>query len=297
MRVWLLALLLCVPATARSEPGELAAARAATTQLTFAPGHASLSGSGRDALKTIANMMHAKAALQIVVIGHGEPDLAKRRAEVVKWFLVDVGVETDRIATRVQPAAGTPIELRFQPPARHHTPVARVAPAVPPATGAKPEVRGVPSVRHEPAPAHDVTSVVGLFGDDDDDTSSRRHVGSALESEIAALHDAHVTIGGGASSGFRDSSAPQLAVRPAPPPLAPLALSITSVVIVSHGPETRAHEDLARIRYRVDDTTAGAAMRARIRAQRRSHGTVHPASGTTPKAPSHRPGRGGSAGR
>jgi hypothetical protein len=258
----LLALLLCAPAiTVRAEPAELATATEAAARLTFDPGHARLTVAAREALKPVASAMQAKATLRIVIVGHGEAALAKRRVDVVKWFFVDAGVESDRIETRVNSAPGAPIELQFQGVAARRdgaavraAPVVRMAPVVR-AMRTVPAVHREPAVRVEPPPADELPAAANLFGD----SGTRRHAGADLDAQIEAARHAQVTIGGSAS-GFRDSAAaPPLAVRP-------LELSIATVTVSS---AVVRHEDVARIRYRADDTP-DAGTRAVIRAQRRA---------------------------
>jgi hypothetical protein len=247
-----LAVLFCVPAvTARAEPAELATATEAATKLAFDPGHARLTGAAREALRPVANTMQAKTTLRITIVGHGESSLAKRRAEVVKWFFVDAGVESDRIDTRVNSTPGAPIELQFQGvAARREGGVVRAAPAVR-------TVRPLAVMHHEPAvriessPAHAVPTVTDLFVD----THPRRHAGVDLDVQMANARHPPVTIGS-SESGSRDSG-PRLAVRP---------LELSSVTVtVSSTPER--HDDLARIRYRADEAP-DAGTRAVIRAQR-----------------------------
>ena len=66
-------------------------------------------------------MLRAHPELAITVTGHPDKagaagdDLAKRRAEAVKWFLVDEGIEQARITTGVGAVGRAPIELALQP--------------------------------------------------------------------------------------------------------------------------------------------------------------------------------------
>jgi hypothetical protein len=258
VRSTLLALLLCAPAiTARAEPADTATATEAAARLTFDPGHARLTVAAREALKPVASAMQVKTTLRIVIVGHGDTGLARRRADVVKWFFVDAGVESDRIDTRVNPAPGSPIELQFQSvAARREGTAVRTTPVVR-ALRPMPAVHSKVEVRAETSPSgagsiDDSPQVAGLF----DDTSVRRTAGADLDRQIEAARNAQVTIGGSAS-GSRDTAPPQLGVRT-------LELSISSVGV--SGPVER-HEEVARIRYRADEAP-DAGTRASIRAQR-----------------------------
>ena len=55
--------------------------------------------------------------VKIAIVGHpakaGGDDLARRRAEGVKWYLVDQGVLADRIVTRVGPVDERAIDLQL----------------------------------------------------------------------------------------------------------------------------------------------------------------------------------------
>ena len=44
----------------------------------------------------------------------GDADLAKKRAEAVKWYLVDQGVAQDQIETIAGPDADKPIEITLR---------------------------------------------------------------------------------------------------------------------------------------------------------------------------------------
>ena len=91
-------------------------ATAVASKLTFETGHARLSDASKTAIEPVVRVMHAHPDLHIVVTGHAIDrrggDIAKRRADVVKWYLVDTGITPDRIYTRVSDqAAASVIEL------------------------------------------------------------------------------------------------------------------------------------------------------------------------------------------
>jgi OOP family OmpA-OmpF porin len=89
-------------------PAEITAALA--TIVKFEPGRARVTDAAGAALGRLLALLQAQPALRIAIVGHPErpdaagDDLARRRAEAVKWYLVDQGVAGDRIATRVVPA-------------------------------------------------------------------------------------------------------------------------------------------------------------------------------------------------
>jgi OOP family OmpA-OmpF porin len=89
-------------------PAEITAALA--TMVKFEPGRARVTDTAGAALGRLLALLQARPALRIAIVGHPErpdaagDDLARRRAEAVKWYLVDQGIAGDRIATRVAPA-------------------------------------------------------------------------------------------------------------------------------------------------------------------------------------------------
>jgi OOP family OmpA-OmpF porin len=92
-------------------PPEMTAALA--TLVKFEPGRARVTDAAGTALAPLLALLQNQPALRIAITGHPEhperpdaagEDLARRRAEAVKWYLVDQGVTGDRIATRVEPA-------------------------------------------------------------------------------------------------------------------------------------------------------------------------------------------------
>ncbi|HEY1558730.1 MAG TPA: OmpA family protein [Kofleriaceae bacterium] len=137
----------CAP---RPPPGDDASALSGVvaTKLHFDPGLARLDVTAKTALRPLVNAMHSRPGVRIVVVGHVAADVrskteatAKRRAEAVKWYLVDQGVETERIATRISKIVMEPvIELEIadgramapQPAAAVKPPPARVM--MPPAS-------------------------------------------------------------------------------------------------------------------------------------------------------------------
>lgn len=88
-----------------SVPDTVLIAIASAQAMEFEPGRARLNDGAKESLGGLAAMLtdHADARLEVVVhaerAGAAAADLAKRRADAIKWFLVDQGVVADRIAT------------------------------------------------------------------------------------------------------------------------------------------------------------------------------------------------------
>jgi outer membrane protein OmpA-like peptidoglycan-associated protein len=96
-------------------PDEVAAALAGT--LRFAPHHAKVTEAAAAALREWLEVLERHPEQRLVIIGHAEraggEDLARRRAEAAKWYLVDRGIAEDRITARVGPVPGAPA-ITFQ---------------------------------------------------------------------------------------------------------------------------------------------------------------------------------------
>ena len=70
-------------------------------------------GKGTGTLRRIVHgVLDRNPELRLVIIGHpdrdGADELAQRRAEAVKWHLIDQGIPEDRVVTRVGAVAGPP---------------------------------------------------------------------------------------------------------------------------------------------------------------------------------------------
>jgi OOP family OmpA-OmpF porin len=100
-------------------PEAIARALAGAAAVRFEPGRARVTPAARRALRPVLAMLEAERELGIVIVGAperaGGEDLAKRRAEAVKWHLVDAGIAEDRIEASVGQVAGrAPIALRLR---------------------------------------------------------------------------------------------------------------------------------------------------------------------------------------
>ncbi|MEO7736108.1 MAG: OmpA family protein [Kofleriaceae bacterium] len=96
-------------------PAELTAALA--TQLRFEPARARVTARGATALQPLLAMLWQRTALRLAIVGRparaGGDALAKRRADAVKWYLVDQGIPEDRIETSVDPAVDAKRAVTF----------------------------------------------------------------------------------------------------------------------------------------------------------------------------------------
>jgi len=102
-------------------PAALAAAFETAAAVRFEPNRARLSDAAKTSLVKVVTQLHANPKLHVIVIGHPEAKgdaakasaLAQKRAEAVKWYLVEQGIPADQLET----ASGSPgdkvIELRL----------------------------------------------------------------------------------------------------------------------------------------------------------------------------------------
>jgi outer membrane protein OmpA-like peptidoglycan-associated protein len=88
-------------------PDAIVRAFASAAALRFERGRARVTPAGKRALQPLLAALEANAQLAIAIAGTperaGGEDLAKRRAEAVKWHLVDQGIAEDRIEASVGP--------------------------------------------------------------------------------------------------------------------------------------------------------------------------------------------------
>ncbi len=104
-------------------PVPVVAALEAAASVRFEPGRPRLLGADKTLGKILVEL-HLHPSLHVFVIAHpdaGGEALAEKRADAVKWYLVDRGVPADQLET----ALGSPavknhvIELRAAPPSPH----------------------------------------------------------------------------------------------------------------------------------------------------------------------------------
>ncbi len=103
------------------------------TQLSFDAGR--LSATAKTALEPVVEVLRTRSELRIVVVGSFATKrmeaTTKRRVNVVKWFIVDAGIEADRIDTHVASGRGDMVEVQLDvSPAETNTSAAVTAGAV-----------------------------------------------------------------------------------------------------------------------------------------------------------------------
>jgi len=92
--------------------------RALAVAFKFEPDRARVTDKAKLALAPVLAMLKKHKHVRLRVVGHplraGSDDLARRRADAVKWHLIDQGVVEDRIEAAVGPLAPSPaIELQL----------------------------------------------------------------------------------------------------------------------------------------------------------------------------------------
>jgi len=92
-------------------PGDVTATLA--TVVTFEPARARVTPAAGASLAPVLALLSDHPALHLAITGHG--DLAKRRAEAVKWYLVDQGIAEDRITTAIGDASKLPLTFALAP--------------------------------------------------------------------------------------------------------------------------------------------------------------------------------------
>jgi OOP family OmpA-OmpF porin len=91
---------------------------AGTQKVTFEPNRARVTSKAKEALANVVALLNEYASIKIVVIAHpankGGDELARRRADAVKWHMIDEGmIAQDRVETRVGDVKKSPIELQL----------------------------------------------------------------------------------------------------------------------------------------------------------------------------------------
>ena len=95
-----LAAMLVVPAAAMADP--------CATPLAFTPGHSALALESKQALGPALDALRAHRDFKAHIVAPADA-LSKKRGDAVKWFLVDAGIEVDRIDT----GSGRAFELQL----------------------------------------------------------------------------------------------------------------------------------------------------------------------------------------
>ena len=93
-------------------PPAAAAAFEAASAVRFDTGKARITTAGKLSLKKLAGVLRDHPDLKVTVTGHDkDAALAKKRADAVKWDLVDQGVAEDQVDTATGEPAKTPITV------------------------------------------------------------------------------------------------------------------------------------------------------------------------------------------
>ena len=97
-------------------PPEVTKLLVTASAMKFEPTRARVTEAAKKSLAPLLELMLSRKNLRVAITGRPatakDEDLAKRRAEAVKWFLIDQGVGEGRFVTRVAaPAKGSAVEL------------------------------------------------------------------------------------------------------------------------------------------------------------------------------------------
>jgi len=100
-------------------PEGMTRALAGAAAVRFERGRARVTPAARRTLQPVLSLLETDGDLAIAIVGTperaGGEELAKRRAEAVKWYFVDQGIAEDRIDTSVGPAGGpSPIAVKVR---------------------------------------------------------------------------------------------------------------------------------------------------------------------------------------
>ncbi len=100
------------PPPAPALPPAAAASFEAASAVRFEPAKARITTAGKLSLKKLLGVLRDHPDVKVTITGHDKDAvLAKKRAEAVKWYLVDKGVAEDQIDTATADAAKTPITV------------------------------------------------------------------------------------------------------------------------------------------------------------------------------------------
>jgi outer membrane protein OmpA-like peptidoglycan-associated protein len=98
-------------------PAKILAAFETASAVRFERGKARITAAGKLSLAKALGVLRDNPHLKIVITGHDkDADLAKKRAEAAKWYLVDKGVAEDQIDTATADADVHPITIAVRAP-------------------------------------------------------------------------------------------------------------------------------------------------------------------------------------
>lgn len=120
-------------------PEAVTRALAGASAVRFDRRRARVTPEAKKVLQPVLSVLQAQPSLGLSIIGTPErpadKDLAKRRAEAVRWHLIDLGIAGDRLDTSVGPVAtvkdAPPIELQLREPKAAQDAQDATAPAAP----------------------------------------------------------------------------------------------------------------------------------------------------------------------
>ena len=107
-----------VPTPAPTPAGSPAAAAAFETAsgVRFETGKARITAAGKLSLAKTIKVLREHNDLKITITGHdADAALAKKRAEAVKWYLIDQGIAEDQVDTATGEASKKPISITVRP--------------------------------------------------------------------------------------------------------------------------------------------------------------------------------------
>jgi OOP family OmpA-OmpF porin len=100
-------------------PDDVIKTLAAAATVKFELNRARITNPAKDQLQKLLAVLVARSDVKLSIAGHpekaGGEDLAKRRAEAVKWYLVDQGIIEDRLETSVSSVGKPALELALIP--------------------------------------------------------------------------------------------------------------------------------------------------------------------------------------
>ena len=103
-------------------PPEVDAALATASAVKFEPNRARITAAAKKSLTKLVAVLRDRSGLRIQIVGHMEKtkgptdkaqDLAKKRADAVKWYLVDQGVAEDQVVTGIADPDKAVIEVKL----------------------------------------------------------------------------------------------------------------------------------------------------------------------------------------
>jgi OOP family OmpA-OmpF porin len=102
-------------------PAVVTRAFTAASAVRFEARRARVTPAAQQSLRLLFALLDERRELRVIVVGHpdraGNEDLARRRAEAVKWYLVDAGLTEDRIDTAAGAIGKAPISIVLPDPA------------------------------------------------------------------------------------------------------------------------------------------------------------------------------------